>query len=520
MKRGGKKGSVSMLPVALLQETAPESPESISTTGDLAETQFVLVAAPPEQFQTAYGTLQPTEIQVNTAVAKQGIEINMAQGELQKSFAVSFPSEIWNALPKRVKPFFRDHLAYLSTIELAMTANLRKISYNTPLPLFKPYFTELMLRCALSSGDADDRTTEYVQRLCNVRCSFSPGASGGQLIWSAEERSVNTITFGKESLVSLGLAWELGLDPVLMTSVESDWNFYDGKKFLRTYENKHKLRLVDKFEKEFSKKVYTVQNGFENLRFFKHWNLENTDLGWSSQLTEYMFFMLPFAYYHRCKYMLYGHEQSCDSSYYNKEGFKCNPVYDQSSEWIQHQNAMLQNLTAGSMQAVSLVQPIHEIAICRILYQRYPYLAKYQMSCHADNEGSVETRWCQQCSKCARIFVFMKALGFDPASVGFTKDMFRKENKKHFPLFDVSKEMRGFDSCGLSRNEQMFAFFLVAERGVQGELVDLFKKKYYDEARKREAEFRAEFFSVHEPKNIPEHLWEKLKPILEKELEE
>jgi hypothetical protein len=111
----------------------------------------------------------------------------------------------------------------------------------------------------------------------------------------------------------------------------------------------------------------------------------------------------------------------------------------------------------------------------------------------------------------------MKALGFDPALVGL-KEMSTQSHKKYFSLFKTLKEMRGFDSLGFGRDEQLFAFFLAVERGVSGELFDLFKKKYYKEAKKREESLRKEFFTVHEPTNIPPELWKKLKPIFEEEL--
>ena len=111
----------------------------------------------------------------------------------------------------------------------------------------------------------------------------------------------------------------------------------------------------------------------------------------------------------------------------------------------------------------------------------------------------------------------MMALGFDPTSVGL-HNMFALEYKKHFSLFTQSKEMRGYDGSGLSRDEQLFAFLLATQRGATGDLIDLFKQENYEEALSREEELRGEFFKVHKPLNIPPAMWKKIKPIFEEEL--
>ena len=180
-------------------------------------------------------------------------------------------------------------------------------------------------------------------------------------------------------------------------------------------------------------------------------------------------------------------------------------------------NNMLTILTGGRVLTLSLVQPLQEMAVAKVLYQRYPDLAQFQMSCHADNVHAESSRWCGHCSKCARCYVFMKGLGFDSALVGLS-DMSGVENKEYFSLFSSSKEMCAYDLAGVGREEQLFAFFLAVERGAYGGLFDLFRWQFYEEGLRREKEFREKFFTVYQPVNIPDHLWIKLKPIFEEEL--
>jgi len=463
--------------------------------------------------------LQTKKLKINSEVNKQGLTLGLKWGSEQRKYHVLFPEELWKEFPEDYKKVVAENISHLSTLDLVIMLNAKKVSFNTPLPLFKSFFMEVLLKCLLYSGDCDTgKTINYITRLTNLETEFKGSPTPLEVKnFETKEGSINTLTFGKESLVSWGLAQELGMNPVAVTIIEPDCDvIYRGQR-IQTFQNQHKYDLIKKFEKEFNLHVYCIDSNLNDIADYTLWDLEYTDLGWSAVLTEYLFFLLPFSYHYKHKYVVYGNEYSCDSYYYNKEGFKCLPVYDQSTDWMRQSNTMLQNLTGGGVQAISLVQPLHEIAVTKLLYQRYPHLAKYQMSCHCNNEGAKSRRWCSACSKCARCFIFMKALGFDPALADLN-EMLSLEHKHHYSIFNQSKDMCGFDSVGLGRDEQMFAFHLAAKRGVQGELIELFKKEFGEEAERREEELRNEFFKVQRPENIPSSLWRKLKPIYEEEL--
>ncbi|MBS3170130.1 hypothetical protein J4210_06630 [Candidatus Woesearchaeota archaeon] len=465
-----------------------------------------------------FGPLSAEPLQVSTKTREEGITLALRQGPFYRRFKILFPPEIWKACPEQLKTAIRNNIAFLSSMELGVTFSLPQINYDTPFPELKSAFRELLFNLLLFDAHADQKKTdEYLRRFANTTYTFSETAPPKAESWNTKERSINTMTFGKESLVSFGLAEELGLRPQLVTISEPDWNVIYRNQHFRTFECKHKEHLIREFEAEFDVKIHNVHNGLGDLRFYGHWDIDETEMGWNSQLTEFLLLLTPFNSFYNSRYMIFGHEQSCNDVYVNKDGFRYNPFYDQSSEWIRHMSAMLHTITNGSTQALSLVQPLHEIAVSRILYQRYPQLAKYQMSCHLDNDGAEKNRWCNNCSKCALCFIFMKALGFDPAAVGL-KELLSLKSKKLYPLFSnyVPQAERKADEP--HEDEQLLAFFLATERGVKGELMELFKEKFYAEAKEREAELKETYFGVHEPKNIPASLWKKIKPIYEEEL--
>jgi len=111
----------------------------------------------------------------------------------------------------------------------------------------------------------------------------------------------------------------------------------------------------------------------------------------------------------------------------------------------------------------------------------------------------------------------MSALGFDPSSVGL-KDMLSLKNKKFYPVFSNYKSLQQREKNESHEDEQLFAFLLAADRGIEGDLITLFKETLYPEAKAREQELRETYFRVHEQRNIPTSLWRKIRPILEEEM--
>jgi hypothetical protein len=455
---------------------------------------------------------------MNTEVNSTGIQLRLFNSSFDRKFKVEFASEIWEHFPNKL--VWTQNLAYLATVELALMFKVKEVEYDTPFPIFKPFFDELFVKSFTYSGDVDsNQPFKYHNPFFDLDLFFSgESVPFVSIAPSVEERSINTLTFGKESLLSFGLAEEIGLSPTPLTVIDEDLDLnFRGEK-IKSFTNKHLWDLIPKFELEKGLKVNTVKNELCKLRCNVEWDLDDTDLGSANVITEFLFMCLPYAYSNHSKYIIFGNEHSCSNYYYSTEGVRCYPVYDQSSDWIKHLNSLVNIFTQGKVQVVSLVQPLSEMAVAKILYQRYLQLAKYQMSCHADDLKAENNRWCCNCAKCATCFVFMKAFGFNPESVGL-KEMFDLSYKPLFSLFNHHKDIaQGYYSLKMVRDEQLLAFYLAVKRGAEGELIELFKKEFMGEAVAREEELMEEIFKLHPPENIPAQLWDKVKPILEEEL--
>ena len=204
---------------------------------------------------------------VSTSITNTGLRLSFTHDSKSSRVEVVFPLDIWTQFPTTLKAQLRDNLAYLATIELGLMFKEREIVYDTALPLCKSYFNDLFFRYFLYSGDADEgEGLKYHADFARLAIHFEPKRTGFKPeIFSVEEKSVNTLTFGKESLLGYGLALELGLHPTLLTVLDSDLDVVFRGDKIQSFTNQHLLVLGKKFEHEFGVQIHFVENGLGRL---------------------------------------------------------------------------------------------------------------------------------------------------------------------------------------------------------------------------------------------------------------
>jgi len=390
-------------------------------------------------------------LEVNAKYNGNSIEIQLNE----RDYRIEFPRNVWSPLEKPIKQSIVDHIAFLSTNYLPLTMGKKGVIYNTRLPMFDCFSFKSMMFDMPSNAVLDGRSmVDYVKDYFNLDFVF---ASDEPVVWAkpfeARDAAIISFTSGKESLLTLAMCMELGLEPILINVVEPS----------NTYEHGHKVKILRDLKKEFGVRYYSIP---QDAGLFHDWKLmasRKSSMGWGNQLMYYMFMYLPFIFHHGAKYLFYGNEASCDMETFNSEGYRANFCYDQSSHWTIQQDIMMRLLTGGSSRVGSLVGPLNEIAVVKCLHSGFPELAKFQMSCFCDDPAVSEHRWCCNCSKCARNYAFIQAVDGDVESVGFWRDMFSEEYKGLFSAFN-GEETYGFDKSGLGRDEQELALFLASER--------------------------------------------------------
>ena len=68
----------------------------------------------------------------------------------------------------------------------------------------------------------------------------------------------------------------------------------------------------------------------------------------------------------------------------------------------------------------SIIRPLSEFLIEKVLVERYPELQKLQVSCHAAHKDGDRVKPCGNCEKCRRIVSMLLAVDADPRACGYS----------------------------------------------------------------------------------------------------
>lgn len=446
------------------------------------------------------------QIHVFRKIIRNGVAIKIKG----KKYSITYPYNVWNKFPKSLHKVFADSLAYISTWQLPLSEDSKNIVYHFSHPLIEPVFFKILLySIPLNSFENKNvLTSDLIKKFYNVNFEtkfkgLNSYYSGKKIKKKLKEKALILFSFGKESLLTFALIDELGIDPTLIFMKEPQM----------PSENYNKRKLAEKFYEKIGKEIDFFPVSIGKLRI-----CDNITWGWDVILSQYSFFLLPYYFYCQSKYLFIGNEQSCNYSCRDKENYLLNPVYEQSISAMQLLED-IPKLFFINTHIGSLVEPLHEILIIYILHHRYPEIGYFQMSCFAyeDNE---KKRWCGRCEKCARMYIFMKALNIDTKKVGYLEDMLSKSKKEYYVLFNKNEDqMSAYGSSGLGRDEQLLAFYLAYKNGVKGDLIDGFKELFLEEAEKTKEKLVNEFFSINSSLSLPSSLRKKALKIFAKERE-
>jgi creatinine amidohydrolase/Fe(II)-dependent formamide hydrolase-like protein len=94
-------------------------------------------------------------------------------------------------------------------------------------------------------------------------------------------------------------------------------------------------------------------------------------------------------------------------------------LYDQS-RWFDQALTRLYHRKGWLVNQFSILRPLSELLIEKILAERYPDLQRQQVSCHAAHLAGSRALPCGRCEKCRRIVGMLTALDADPRGCGYT----------------------------------------------------------------------------------------------------
>ncbi|MFT6106052.1 MAG: hypothetical protein ACJA0S_000413 [Rickettsiales bacterium] len=454
---------------------------------------------------------------INGKLTANGIELRF----LENDYQISYPAKVWDLVPEEMKYLLLDNLCFAATMHLPMKIRtLSGISYNTSRPYFEAYFRQNFIGDIPSCCDMDGLNIgDEISRFARLDYKFPLKEIRTPCNWPQPDeissQAIVTLSLGKDSLLTFALANEIGLNPTAV--------FVDEPAF--SQEKQHKERLGKDFLKEFGVRLNILEHSTGLLRDDEHLGALANEYGWGLQSTEYAVSMLPYARSCGAKYILMGNEQTAGTYYSSSNGDSNNewtihPCYDQTHFWTNHINSMTSALTANDpVQTGSLIEPLMDMMIQRILVRRYPQYAKYQMSCFAVGEAGKDYHWCYECGICAKMYLMCVGGGVNPADIGLKKSMLTENNIKFFPIFGGSSQFP-YAKSGIAKDEQVFAFHLAVKFGSIEPLVEKFKNSdLAKEAMTREKELIDKFITVYPSISVPTPLKEKIINIYQEELD-
>lgn len=466
-----------------------------------------------EKISEPSDTLPPIKVNGVAKISAQPQDFGIQVKINNKIIRLRYPPGLWSRFPKTHKKILAQNIAFGLTFHLPyLFTSLKRMIYNLPVPLSESYFFKGMSLAlpstAIMQKHKEQRiTSNLLRRLFDVEFTYSNKKTDIPPYnrVSMSDHAVMPFTFGKDSLLTFALACELDITvhPVYISEPYSP------------YEEVTKKLLAEPFKKEFHVKISFLRNTLGILR-----EPSGGWFGWELQLTQYSLMLLPYVYAKHAGFILFSNEQSCDDTIIDSDGFKCNPVFEQSHSWLLQNSLMTSIIGGNSLSIGSLLEPIHEIAIIRILHKRFGQFGKYQSSCDLPKKPKSDGRWCENCSKCARMYIYLLANGIDPKRVGFAHNLLAGKYHHLYTLFSSSRIKEfGYDQSEVGKDEQILAFLMAYRNNHKGPVMLSFVRKYLKFARKNERRLRQKFFGVHTQKTIPAQFKAKILRIFHQELD-
>lgn len=420
---------------------------------------------------------------------ESGIRVSIVSKPLSTSLHLAYPAELWRDYPKANKAHIVDSLAYIFTAHLPflLKGNIR-LEYSTGFPAVYSWAIHSFTRFLpsywyLYRRKRGSKVFPMLKTLLNSRAVFTERDETPAVFQlSSPSQAIIPFTFGKDSFLSYTIAHKLGIKPVLVYFNEPT----------ERYARVHKLALIERFCADRNEEVYYIENPLGELRQYgEAW------FGWELAITSWAVMSLPFAYATGARYIVFSNEKSCNDFFYDQEGLKVIPEFDQSAPATEALDALIQSMSAGQVYVTTFLQGLNELAVIAVLKFLDRRLFTYLMSCWAETDKALHKRWCADCSKCARIYIYLLANGIDPESeAGFEDNLLELHYEHLYNVFGEA-EGTGFDSFGTNHNEQVFAFYLTWLRGRRDPLIEKFAESaLFEDVEKNFNVFLEEYYGL------------------------
>jgi creatinine amidohydrolase/Fe(II)-dependent formamide hydrolase-like protein len=316
---------------------------------------------------------------------------------------------------------FCRHIIFHGTLDETDQRFIRDMAENTAREIYVIKFLEPN---PFLKGEVAHLEAEKKARYLNAHLEF-PGFSQKPnhfkwQLWSTNrERHVILSSGGKDSLLTYGLMNEMGYDTHPIFVNESGRHWFTALNAYNYF--KHNIpntgRVWTNSDRVFSwmlRHMPFIRQDFSRVR-----SDEYPVRLWTVAI--FIFGVLPLVRKRQIARVLIGDEFDTTQRLNHKGITHYKGLYDQSRYF---DNALSRYyLRKGwNISQFSIIRPLSELLIEKILAQRYPHLHEHQLSCHAAHKEGDRIHPCGQCEKCRRIVGMLKALDADPTRCGYAPE--------------------------------------------------------------------------------------------------
>ncbi len=422
-----------------------------------------------------------------------------------QKYEFGYPQKVWQSFPTAYKNLLAQTAAYFFTFHLGVEKPLTLHYKFPPPPMYSLFLHGFLYAIAATNYEMPNQgllPPKLVKQVYNNGFLTQFSGINRPLAIKFYKAKLNTaivpFTFGKDSLLTLTLCQKLGIKPELFFFAEP----------LSIYENEEKLKLIGHFEKEFKLNINIIENTLGELK-----KKGGQMWGWDLIISQYTLLLLPYLQHKRSQYFFWSHEQSVNLEEGKDHGYLINITHEQGTQWMLHLNNLLHSFGSSAVLG-SLLEPLHEIIIMYILHRQFPEVGKYQHSCFGDKKSEAGSRWCGRCYECARVYLFLLAVGRQPKEVGFTQNLFDASRKEYYLVFG-EQEIRQPGKTVWRYGERILAFYLAYLKGVRGGVMDMFEKYFLEAVMKNKQKLVDRYFNIYPAMTIPHELDQELKHIFQ-----
>ncbi len=240
----------------------------------------------------------------------------------------------------------------------------------------------------------------------------------GGMLWATDGgRHAVLSSGGKDSLLSFGLLRDIGVpvEPIYVNESGRHW-FTALNAFRHMVDNVPGTTRVwtnsDRLFTWMVRQLPFVKPNFQDMRSddypIRLWTV-----------AVFVFGALPLLRARGIGRLLIGNEIDTSRRLAHKGITHYDGVYDQS-RWFDNALSRYYARKGWGVCQFSVLRPLSELLIEKMLVQRYPDLQREQVSCHATHVEGGRILPCGACEKCRRIVGMLVAIGADPARCGYT----------------------------------------------------------------------------------------------------